>query len=198
MLPLLWGTIERRLKEVNSMGDLISRRFGKLVVIERSGTHTSPCGTKRALYLCKCDCGNEVVVQSINLTSGNTTSCGCHRSKTSSESHTKHGCAKKDKTERLYNVWKSMISRCYYKRNSRYDRYGGRGIQVCDEWKNSYESFRKWSLENGYDKEADFGKCTIDRIDNDGNYEPANCRWVDMKVQARNRKCADMRGGKNE
>lgn len=168
------------------MGDLISRKFHNLTVLEKTDSHIFPSGKKCAMYLCKCDCGNKVIVQARNLRNGNTKSCGCIKSLAVAKIHTKHNGAKRDNTERLYNVWKSMISRCYYKSNSRYNRYGGRGIKVCDEWKYSYENFRKWAYDNGYDENADFGKCTIDRINNDGNYEPLNCRWVDMKTQANN------------
>lgn len=170
------------------MSDLIGQKFGRLIVIEKAESHISPCGTKCSMFLCECECGNRIVVQGRNLKNGNTKSCGCHRAEISSELHTIHGNAKRGKETRLYNVWKSMISRCYYKKNKRYSRYGGRGITVCDEWKHSYESFGKWAIDNGYDENAPFGKCTIDRINNDGNYEPNNCRFVDMKIQANNRK----------
>lgn len=88
--------------------------------------------------------------------------------------------------ERLYAVYNGMIQRCYNPKTPNYFRYGGRGIKVCDEWRKSYESFKKWAYETGYDKDAPRGKCTIDRIDCDGNYEPNNCRWVDMVVQRSN------------
>ncbi len=84
---------------------------------------------------------------------------------------------------RLYEVWHHMKSRCYYTKNKNYNAYGGRGIAVCDEWKNDFMSFYNWAMENGYDDTL-----TIDRIDNNKGYEPSNCRWVDMKQQSRNRR----------
>ncbi len=82
---------------------------------------------------------------------------------------------------RLYNVWRSMKERCYSSTYVQYKRYGGRGIKICDEWRNDFQAFKAWAIENGYTEGL-----TIDRIDNDGDYEPNNCRWVDMKTQARN------------
>lgn len=89
---------------------------------------------------------------------------------------------------RLYRVWKGMRERCYSKNHIGYKFYGGRGITVCEEWKNSYETFRDWALENGYDETALFGECTLDRIDANGNYEPKNCRFVNIEKQNRNKR----------
>lgn len=88
--------------------------------------------------------------------------------------------------ERLYAVYNSMIARCYNAKAKNYFRYGGRGISVCDEWRSSYNAFKEWAYSNGYCDNADRGVCTIDRIDNDGDYTPDNCRWVDMKTQRAN------------
>lgn len=157
--------------------DLVGMIFGRLTVI---GPHESKNG--RTMWECQCECGNTIVARSENLKSGNTKSCGCLVSDTSSawlkSLKTTHGLSK----TRLYVVWKNMISRCYDERNKRYDRYGGRGISVCDEWLNSLENFVNWANSNGYDDAL-----TIDRIDTNGNYCPDNCRWVDAKVQCNNR-----------
>ena len=83
---------------------------------------------------------------------------------------------------RIYETWQDMKRRCYNKQNARYDRYGGRGITVCEEWLNDFQSFYDWAINNGYSDDL-----TIDRIDNDGNYEPANCKWSTNKEQCNNR-----------
>lgn len=87
---------------------------------------------------------------------------------------------------RLHKVWNGMKQRCNDPNGKEYDRYGGRGIRVCEEWL-SYVNFRDWALANGYDATAPKGVCTLDRIDNDGNYEPSNCRWVSLSEQYANK-----------
>lgn len=90
------------------------------------------------------------------------------------------------KSNRLKTVWYSMRSRCYNPNATSYENYGARGIRICDEWLNDFGEFEAWAMAAGYDPDAPRGKCTIDRIDNDGNYEPSNCRWVSMSEQRRN------------
>ena len=166
----------------------IGQKYGRLIVVDRVGSDKY----SQPLWLCECECGNTIILPSPRLLRGNTKSCGCLRRETSSQVNKKHGM----KGTRLYDVWKNMRKRCYQPQNPGYKHYGGRGIIICDEWAH-FKAFYEWAMANGYDETAPRGECTIDRIDVNGNYCPANCRWITIgeqqlnKRNSKNRKVCD-------
>lgn len=153
--------------------DLTGKKFGRLTVIERVENGKNG----HARWNCKCSCGNVKAIKGYHLMSGDTRSCGCYAIERTIIRNATHG---KYKT-RLYRIWRGMISRCYNKNADNHKNYGGRGIMVCDEW-NEFEPFYNWSIDSDYSDDL-----TLDRINVDGNYEPSNCRWADIKTQANNK-----------
>lgn len=152
--------------------DITGKTYGYLTVIERHGLDNS---RRNSTWLCKCKCGNYSIVTRSSLVSGKTVSCGCRQYESKNFTHNM------SKT-RIYREWRAMRRRCYKAQKNDFPNYQGKGIIVCDEWKDDFLAFRDWAYANGYSDDL-----TIDRIDNDKGYSPENCRWVTNAEQQRNK-----------
>lgn len=162
---------ENAVANTKRLRDLSGLKFGRLTAIADVGSERN-----RRMWLCRCECGNDVVVASSSLRLGNTKSCGCITRDGTAQA--KHGyCG-----TRLYRIWKGIKSRCNILSSTDYKWYGAKGVSVCGEW-SEFEPFKEWALKNGYSDNL-----TIDRIDPFGNYEPSNCRWATTAQQNMNQR----------
>ena len=161
--------------------DLTRLRFGRLRV---AALHPIRDKSGQALWVCVCNCGNETVVAGSDLRRRTTVSCGCYRMdnarKTQNRKFLKHSHARNGFTSRTYNAWRGMMRRCYTTTDKAYKYYGARGIKVCKRWR----VFKNFLADMG---EVPPGR-SLDRIDNDGNYTPKNCRWATHFTQIHNRR----------
>lgn len=157
--------------------NLVGETFGRWTVLERAGSKG-----KKAAWKCLCSCGTIRVVQGGNLKRGVSKSCGCLKKELHEEKTVTHGHSKKGKVSSEYSSWFAMIKRCENPNDKHYNDYGGRGIKVCEYWRNDFATFYRDMGNKPSDRHS------IDRINVDGNYEPGNCKWAEPKEQARNKR----------
>lgn len=171
-------------KHSHNFEDLTGRRFGRWTVREYAGRVDSV-----TRWICECDCGARLMVRALNLKTGGSRSCGCLRVDVSKETNWKHGHSswRRGPTSE-YRIYHKMLRRCFKETDPKYHRYGGRGITVCDRWRGP-EGFINFFADMGSRPGLGY---SIDRIDNDGNYEPGNCRWATVLQQARNKSTVTM------
>lgn len=165
--------------------EMIGKKFGRFTILKRVKNAT---GSRRSRWLCLCECGNNHITTGELLRNGGSKSCGCLKIEAGykkGKEKFKHGHTIGGRTKE-YSIWKGIRSRCFNKNSKAYPNYGGRGIIICDKWKNDFKAFL-----------GDMGripkdKSSIDRINNNGNYEPGNCRWSTPLEQNRNKRLSKL------
>lgn len=163
---------------------MVGEKFGRLTVVGYAGLS----GSGKRTWDCVCECGNHTVVTTSDLRNGHTKSCGCIRKEELIIRSTSHGKVH----TRLYSIWTGMKNRCYNRKQDNFKYYGGRGIKVCNEWRDDFESFFEWAIANGYQDGY-----TIDRIDVNKDYSPENCAWKTQREQnlnTRKNRCIEYLG----
>jgi len=173
-----YDVIDTSERKGNGFNDLTGNKYGRLTVVGLSARKSG----RKSYWVCECECGKQHLGRSDSLKSGYLQSCGCLKKEQDRENLTKNHRHKESHTH-LHNTWLGMKARVSNPNNKSYSRYGGRGIMMCDDWFNSYESFRNWAKQNGYEESL-----TIERINVDGDYEPSNCTWIPFNDQANNRR----------
>ncbi len=163
--------------------NLTGRTFGRLTVLKEADERSK---NGYVQWVCQCSCRDKtvVIIPSYRLRSGHTRSCGCLQRDTVANGNI---CREKypvtERSTRLYRIWRGILARTSYDSQTCYKNYGGRGITMCDEWRDNFISFRNWALSNGYADDL-----SIDRLDNDGDYTPSNCKWSTRKEQNNNQR----------
>lgn len=168
--------------------DLTGQQFERLKVIAKAEDYISPKGRACDMWLCVCTCGNSKAVRGSSLLSGLTKSCGCLQKEITKKNRETHGM----RNTKLYGEWHGIKTRCMNKNAERFKDYGGRGITVCDEWKNDFQAFYDYVSKLPHFGEAGY---SLDRINNDGNYEPNNVRWATRIEQANNTRRTNRKRG---